>query len=461
MFCFRCGNELPPKVTVCPLCDTPQKRRQRKRRRLLLGLLLFMAGAFVGSFIDSVLFRGKSWKGLPTFESDPDVSPADQPTQIAPPAVPADGDELILFPPVATGVSTGSEHTTSGTLLPAGDESGAPSASASTLPPEAVVVVPATVATETSVASAASVASVASVVPVEVVPEIPANYRLELDSVSPFEEGPGTNYHGSVSADGRMLIFSSNRPDSEGKTKYQCYFRELPQVGPVTRLFPWNGNVWTPEFSRTGHVLVFSSDSSPAEHVFIRDLTNQQTRKLTDGTSKNMMPTISPDGNLTAFVSNRKGTNDIWMSGTDGSGIIQVTSGPEDDREPRWTPDGQSLVFTRIVSPMKVSLIMKIDLEPLGTPVPLISDQSRNWLGDPSPDGKFLAYVRSEEGGGSGNVIHIRSLERNDEITVAPFKGGEHFRPIWTSDGLGIVFHADRQKAKHLYLAKLKRIPLP
>lgn len=464
MFCFRCGNELPPKVVLCPICDTPQKRRSRRHRRLLIGLVLFMSGAFVGSFIDSVLFRGKSWEASPALvREDPEsanVLPEEKPASTAedrwmtvvysaPDAAKASG--MVALPP--TTASAPGESGEMGARLASISEAGVLASG--------VVESSAGVASMATEAVAAPIIEVASLSPVVVEAILPKNYRLELDSVSPMEEGPGTNFHGSISADGRMLIFSSNRTEGSDAGKFQCYFRELPQVGPVTRLFPWEGNVWTPEFSRMGQTLVFSSDSTAKEHVFLRDLAHQQTRKLTDGSAKNMMPAISPDGNLVAFVSNRKGNNDIWLIGADGSGLIQVTSGAEDDREPRWAADGQSLVFTRIKEPLKVSQIMRIDLNPMGPPVELIKEKARNWLADPSPDGKYLAYVRSEKTGGSGNVIRIRSLERNDEVVLAPFKGGEHFRPIWTADGQGLVFHAERQKAKHLFLAKLKRIPLP
>ncbi|HNW36980.1 MAG TPA: hypothetical protein PKM25_18720, partial [Candidatus Ozemobacteraceae bacterium] len=61
MYCYRCGQELQPKSVNCPACDAPQKRRQRHRQRLLLGLFIFLAGAFTGSIFDSIVFKGRSW----------------------------------------------------------------------------------------------------------------------------------------------------------------------------------------------------------------------------------------------------------------------------------------------------------------------------------------------------------------------------------------------------------------
>jgi Tol biopolymer transport system component len=35
----------------------------------------------------------------------------------------------------------------------------------------------------------------------------------------------------------------------------------------------------------------------------------------------------------------------------DGSGLAQLTSGPASDSRPAWSPDGWSVVFSRVASP--------------------------------------------------------------------------------------------------------------
>jgi len=275
------------------------------------------------------------------------------------------------------------------------------------------------------------------------------------------ETGTGNNYHGSLAADGDSLIFASNRPTGGAGSKYQCYFRSLKAKGGAVRLFPWPGNVWTPESTRDGNRLVFSSDSEKAEQVFVFDRVTQQHRNLTGIGGKNMMPALSPDGERVVFTSNRGGSNDIWMVGIDGKGLAQLTSGPEDDREPRWWPDGKAIVFTRIVQKMKVSHIMKLSVDPLGKPEALVGDQARSWLADPSPDGRWLAYVRSKSDDGSDNEIRVRRIDSGKEFSITAFGGADAFRPVWTHDGGGLVAHADREGRKSLYLVTLKKTPLP
>ena len=62
MYCFRCGRKLPGREINCPDCDTPQKRRSRRHKRMLLGLFIFLSGAFVGSLFDTYIFKGEVWK---------------------------------------------------------------------------------------------------------------------------------------------------------------------------------------------------------------------------------------------------------------------------------------------------------------------------------------------------------------------------------------------------------------
>jgi dipeptidyl aminopeptidase/acylaminoacyl peptidase len=60
-------------------------------------------------------------------------------------------------------------------------------------------------------------------------------------------------------------------------------------------------------------------------------------------------PSVSPDGAMVAFVSGRRGggghAEQIWLMRSDGSELRQLTDDPGDHDVPRFSPDGQRLIY--------------------------------------------------------------------------------------------------------------------
>ncbi len=67
--------------------------------------------------------------------------------------------------------------------------------------------------------------------------------------------------------------------------------------------------------------------------------------RLTDPILEAARPDVGPDGRI-AFQAYRDGRFHIWTSDADGSDPTQLTFGGFDDREPRWSPDGEHIVFS-------------------------------------------------------------------------------------------------------------------
>lgn len=131
---------------------------------------------------------------------------------------------------------------------------------------------------------------------------------------------------------------------------------------------------WSPD----GHHLAFVRDGE----IYIIDREGDNERFLTAG----RFPDWSPDGTQIAFHDPSDGDNDIFVINADGSERRKLTENDQHDEFPRWTGDGERIVYAH--SPVGHGEIHWIDvatgtdeLISYGTP-PL----------DISPDGLMLAY---------------------------------------------------------------------
>src|SRR5205085_8393980 len=97
-----------------------------------------------------------------------------------------------------------------------------------------------------------------------------------------------------------------------------------------------------------------SLDVSPDGSTIIFDLlgdlytipmTGGTARRLTSGMAWDCMPRWAPDGKTIAFISDRSGSDNLWLMNPDGTGLRAITK--ETDyalSSPAWSPDGQYLV---------------------------------------------------------------------------------------------------------------------
>jgi eukaryotic-like serine/threonine-protein kinase len=77
----------------------------------------------------------------------------------------------------------------------------------------------------------------------------------------------------------------------------------------------------------------------------LRELTGGDARWITRGNSSDRQPAYSPDGKSVLFSSNRSGNLDLWLTGDDGV-VRRITDDGAEDWDPGFTPDGKKVVWS-------------------------------------------------------------------------------------------------------------------
>ncbi len=159
----------------------------------------------------------------------------------------------------------------------------------------------------------------------------------------------------SWSSDGRSLAFSGYAlPEGVGKTYSDIYKLRLSS-GRLTNLTKAPREIsQTPSWSPTADVIVFDSNpSGVARDIFVINADGSGLTRLTRpphqrATNYAQISAWSPDGKRIAFTAHI-GTEfpdlNVFVMDADGSNIEQITTSPNWDHAPRWSPDGQWLVY--------------------------------------------------------------------------------------------------------------------
>ena len=117
-------------------------------------------------------------------------------------------------------------------------------------------------------------------------------------------------------------------------------------------------------------------------------------RTIIAGDSGNAGPQFSPDGKHIAFMSNRSGRWQIWMSNADGSNPRQI-SFTESAGTPRWSPDGKRVAFDAPYDGgTHIFVVEALDMDREHQPRPLVEGLVPSF----SRDGKWI-YFASERSG--------------------------------------------------------------
>jgi Tol biopolymer transport system component len=198
-----------------------------------------------------------------------------------------------------------------------------------------------------------------------------------------------------------------------------------------------------------------SLDVSPDGRTIVFDLLGDlytlpiaggKATRITEGLAYDAAPRFSPDGQSIVFVSDRSGGDNVWTMRLDFTDTAQVTQGNTSQYiSPEWMPDGRHIVVARAAGLGGAAKLQMHDLKG-GSPIPVIRTppQLKTTGAAPSPDGRYI-WMAGRSGDWQYNALFpqyqlLRYDRETGNLITMTNRYGSGFRPAISPDGKWLVY---------------------
>lgn len=259
------------------------------------------------------------------------------------------------------------------------------------------------------------------------------------------------NLRPRISPDGKLVAFYSDKKDYTRIIIVDTSGKEIRQIGQhgfgntIESFQPFNsGMCWSPD----GRQLAFTAKLGGRNEIRIVDVKsgkNRRTIKLP--LSAINTPDWSKDGSKLVFTAIDKGQSDLYMYDLTTSGLKRLTNSVQSKSFPRFSPDGGKVIFSSIdttglaAGPHSGALgstwnitIFDIDKDSsfVLTNTPW-NDRQPVW----SPDGNSFIFVSDRNG---IDNLYLAAIDAPGQAKPLTDYMGNCSSPDWAQNGSAIVF---------------------
>lgn len=238
------------------------------------------------------------------------------------------------------------------------------------------------------------------------------------------------NGHLTWSADSRRLVFVSTRTGPMSLWEIELSSRRLRQLttGPLD---------WYPVTAKNGPLAY--EEFSHETDLYWTHLEGATEQRLTFLTRENFAPRFSPNGKKLVYHSNRTGNDEIWLLDLETKVEQRLTDHPDSDVLPDWSPDGREIVFlSRRAGEYRVWIMNADGRAPRG-----LSSQAI-----PLSGASCTALRMAPRWSPDGNSIGYLAPSKEDAALWVVDRNGQNARPVlygalrfdWYRDGQHVIY---------------------
>jgi len=176
---------------------------------------------------------------------------------------------------------------------------------------------------------------------------------------------------------------------------------------------------------------------------------------LTSGMAFDSQPSYSPDGDWIAFLSDRDGSENLWICRNDGSDCRKLSDDPNGSEfaSPTWTPDGQYVVVSRSTWGLRTYELWMYHVKG-GAGVQITKAKATPETPSParhnaigarvSQDGRYIYYATKRGGFQYNASFPLWQIARRDLVSgqedIITRELGSGIRPVISPDGRKLIY---------------------
>jgi Tol biopolymer transport system component len=243
------------------------------------------------------------------------------------------------------------------------------------------------------------------------------------------------------SPNGRLIAFYSDRVNETGPFPPDSV---VYKVKDLYETYARDG--YRPSWSPQGVTIAahFRSERGNYE-IYLMNSAGKDRRPITDNMATDVHPKFSPDGEKIVFLSDRDYDPEIYVMNKDGSEQTRLTESEAYDVDPVWSPDSKKIAYSSNMFGSFDIFVMNAD----GTDKRLLTespsiDIAPTW----SPDGKKILFSSNRSGYFNLYIVDVESgnVERLTDSDFHEYHGS------WSPNGSRIAYLSTKMGEPHLYL---------